>query len=350
MIPAPTSNQMPRSLVVEAYRGCNYRCGHCNVPDNTTYRSGPMRIEVFTSLTPLIQDIAEIGYDNYGEPLLNPDLPKLISIQKRINPNSRARFNSSLSGLTEAIAYSLLDSGINEIQVSFDAATSDLFSHIKVGGQLKQTIGNIELLMSASRGHGDGSFVLSACFLAQNCNIQELPQVARILADNGVTDLYVNGLEPYRSEDLEEALWFNITARERAALVFEDATNLARDLNIRIHLPALIPQAKAPCHLPSRTMTVSYDGAVSPCFLLGMESPVFTYEGSEILRPRVDLGNTATDDPLLIWGSDAYRAFKQQAANPAGEQIQTCRVCIQRQRLICVMPTGTSKPKDNNLA
>ena len=62
----------PASLVIEAFRGCNYRCPHCNVPGMPSDTIGPMSEKVFRAILPLIATCTEIGYTNFGEPMLNP--------------------------------------------------------------------------------------------------------------------------------------------------------------------------------------------------------------------------------------------------------------------------------------
>ncbi len=333
---------LPRSLVVETHRGCNFSCTHCNVPGASCDGYGPMPSTVFDALTPLLEIVDEVGYDNFGEPTLNSLLPSFIRRQKDLNPKGRARLNSNMSLLNVKLATALLESGLNEIQVSVDAASDQLFAALRVGGSLASTLKKTEMMANIAATCGCATFTISACLVAQTRNIEDLPDVVTALSDVGVDVLYVNGLEPYSLEDFGCALWQSTKGRTRAWDVFALAQDVARRCGMRLYTPHLEPGTCAPCELVGRSMTVGYDGMVSPCFLLAMESPLITAGGNRMVRPRIGFGNVCEKSPLESWASPEYRRFRESAAEPGGGDQTVCTECLQRQGLICVCATGDS--------
>jgi len=331
---------LPRGLVIETYRGCNFRCSHCNVPVASKSSAGPMSQSIFEALSPILSVVDEVGYDNFGEPTMNPLLVEFIRCQKDLNCRSRARFNSNMSLISEDYACQLLEAGLDELQASIDAASVSLFSAIRVGGELSGTLQRIKMLAKLAATLKPGTFSLSACFVAHSQNIQELPVVARRLASIGITALYVNGLEPYRLEYSAKVLWRRKESRQVAYEIFQETRKWASAHNFKLYLPSLLPKTNAVCLLPQNTMTVSFDGEVSPCFLLAMESPIFPLSGRLLIRPRVIFGNVASSSPLDIWTSVPYVQFRTSAAKQGGGDLATCHLCLQRQGLICMSATG----------
>ncbi len=337
---------LPSAVVIETYRGCNFRCVHCNVPALNKSNCGPMSQSTFEALSPILFNVDEVGYDNFGEPTMNPLLVGFIRYQKNLNSRSRTRFNSNMSLLSEDYARQLLDAGLDELQASVDAASTSLFSSIRVGGELSVTLRRIEMLAKLADKLKQGKFTLSACFVAHRQNIKELPAVVRRLASAGVTTLYVNGLEPYRLKDSQKALWRNFNLRQLANEIFIKTQKWAHAHSFLLHLPSLVPQENASCLLPQNTMTVSFDGEISPCFLLAMKTSFFPLSGSLQIRPRVVFGNVARSSPLDIWTSDPYAQFRTSVAKHGGGDFAACHSCLQRQGLICMSVTGNSGIQD----
>ena len=331
---------LPKALIIETHRGCNFRCLHCNVPAIPNSNCGSMSQSTFEALTPMLSFVNEVGYDNFGEPTMNPLLTSFIQRQKKLNCASRARINSNMSLISENYARKLLDVGLNELQASIDAASASLFSKIRVGGNLFETLQRIEMVANLVDTMKLNNFTLSACFVACRQNIHELPVVTKLLASAGVTSLYVNGFEPYRLKDSVKALWRTENLRQITYEIFRKTKKWASTHNLKLYLPSLFPKASANCLLPQNTMTISFDGEVSPCFLLAMESAVVQLSGHLFIRPRVVFGNVINSSPFSIWENNSYVQFRESVVKPSGGDLITCNLCLQRQGLICVSLTG----------
>lgn len=335
----------PTALVVETFRGCNMRCPHCNVPftGNTDGNSiGAMTLDTFRALQSVLERAHVVGYDNMGEPTLNPWLAEFIQLQKTWAPHSKARMTSNLLRLTRQTAYRLLSAGLDQLQLSIDGATASTFQAHRAGATLETTVRKTRLLGQVKRDLGLDGFELVCCFVAKEDNIDELPDVARLVSTLDVTTLYVNGMEPYREADVQRALWNDDARRAKAQAVFDlvSQVNHEEGLGLDLCLPALRPTRNVGCALPIDTMAINYDGSVSPCFVAGMATSVFDEDRCELTRTPVTFGNVRQEDPLAIWAKPAYVSFRSRATSATESQRPSvCTTCWRPSGVICTSPT-----------
>lgn len=339
-------SDVPRALVLESFRGCNMRCPHCNVPwigHSLTQPTGMMSREVFASLRSLLPFVSVVGYDSMGEPTLNPYLPEFIHQQKTEAPTSIARLTSNLLAVRRQQLEQLLNAGLDELQVSIDAASESIFQAHRIGCTLHHTVEMISVVRQVAEEIGYQAFRMICCFVAKADNIFELPEVARLISKLGVNALYVNGLEPYSSADFSRALWASEEGRSVAHRVFSETRSLneKEDLRLEIEFPNLEPRSSG-CKFPIETMTVNYDGSVSPCFVGGMATTVWTEQGDPVKRSPVVFGNTFDSDPLDIWLNPEYVKFRLAAQQGGSAQPQICEACLRGCGVICTSATSPS--------
>jgi MoaA/NifB/PqqE/SkfB family radical SAM enzyme len=86
---------------------------------------------------------------NWGDPLLNPDLPKMIRYAKShptaMKPKSDLLVNTTLNRLPNPIE--LLNSGIDEIIISISGMTQEVYSRNHKGGNIEIVLKNIKELI-----------------------------------------------------------------------------------------------------------------------------------------------------------------------------------------------------------
>ena len=104
---------------------------------------GHMKWETFK----LIIDQAEgnvqfISLASRGEPLLCPDIKRMLSYTK--NKFLNLKINTNASMLDEDISHSILQGGVKTLVFSADAAESNMYSKLRVNGKLEKILQNIE--------------------------------------------------------------------------------------------------------------------------------------------------------------------------------------------------------------
>ncbi len=139
---------------------CNLRCALCprgGLSGLKNEAKGLMSFELFRNIIDKFKKervrIRELEIGNWGEPLLNSELPKMISYIKREWPPrymgkpGSIGISSNLSCLVNP--EELLQSGVSRIRVSISGMTQEIYSKNHVGGDIKSVLQNILKLVQA---------------------------------------------------------------------------------------------------------------------------------------------------------------------------------------------------------
>jgi len=141
-------DNFPPYLQIEPSSICNYRCVFCFETDKTFTDKkngfmGKMSIDLFKNIIDQIQgNIEFISLASRGEPLANPDIPEMLEYcyDKFLN----LKINTNASLLDEKKIHSILSGGVKTLVFSADAADEKLYSKLRVRGNLKKILKNIE--------------------------------------------------------------------------------------------------------------------------------------------------------------------------------------------------------------
>ena len=135
--------RFPKTIRIECTNACNAKCTICPHKDMTRkveFMSDSLYDRIIRECTE--NSCKEIHLHNFGEPLLDKKLEERIIIAKK-NGILRVKIFSNGSLLTKERGRSLIESGLDEIKISFDGATRDEFEAIRVPLKFDQVAGNI---------------------------------------------------------------------------------------------------------------------------------------------------------------------------------------------------------------
>lgn len=139
---------LPIRLDIENVSRCNFRCGMCQVSGwgPTFKRAGDMSFEDFKSLVDEQYGLVEIKLHGMGEPLMGgAEFFKMIRYAR--SKHIWVRTNTNISLLHFRDNYKeLIESGINEVQMSFDGATKETFESIRHGSNFEIVVRNSKLI------------------------------------------------------------------------------------------------------------------------------------------------------------------------------------------------------------
>lgn len=134
----------PPMLVVELTNNCNLRCIMCEYP---LMQRGGMNMDIQLAKKVLKEcaewGISRVGLSRLGEPLLHPDITEIIEFAKECGIRHVSMVCNAML-LTEEKAKTLIQSGLDLILFSIDAATKETFERIRKGSDYEQVITNIE--------------------------------------------------------------------------------------------------------------------------------------------------------------------------------------------------------------
>ena len=141
----------PLYVTLETGNKCNLRCPMC--PQSTRpqgFPEGNMPLKKFEELLRRVNrfsPIACLTLHLSGEPLLHPDLPRMLELSEQIL-HRRAGFASNGLGLTAALAERILDSGLGWITFDF-CADAKVFEHNRYPAKWDRTYRNITGFLEA---------------------------------------------------------------------------------------------------------------------------------------------------------------------------------------------------------
>jgi len=304
----------PSSLYIEVTKNCNEKCTMCPRTYRWPDRKDNLNFEHFTHIVDQAGKLERAVLHGLGEPLLNPQLFKMVRYLKA--RGVYVLFNSNALALNERRRTELVESGLDEYRVSLDAARPETYKLVRGIAGLDKVKRNLLALtaLMARIGHGPK---VSLWFTTMRENIKELPDVARFAVEAGISELYVQRLV-YFGEGLavaEQSLYRQTAQQEREALALtsqicqEHGINLAASGGEQVGLQGNLTAQAAldderpwkTCTRPWRLMYVQANGDVSPCCF----APFTGIDGEPIL------GNVFQESLEEVWQGRKYIEFRR---------------------------------------
>lgn len=282
----------PVVLMVEPASYCDMTCPMCPVVLNRTRRP-PVRLEfeVFEKLMEEIgRELALITFWNFGEPLLNPDLFRMIRWAKR--DRIFCAVSSNLLSLEAGRTEELLESGLDYLIVSFDGASEETYEKFRGKGNFRPVVENLRRLLDRRSELGLNRPFVNLQFIVMKDNEHEIGAIRKFARDIGVDKLSLKKFT-YVSEETRDFL----PGREDYVL---GKYKQSAPMNF--------------CSRPWTSTVLSADGEIVPCC------------GDLDFRHR--FGNLSDPDLNFadIWNGEKYRAFRARIARDINS-IETCRSC-----------------------
>ncbi len=300
----------------------------CPRTHNWPERKDNLSFEHFTHIIAQSPGLKRVVLHGLGEPLLNPQLFKMVKYLKE--RGVYVLFNSNALALNAHRRNELLQSGLDEYRVSFDAAQPETYKLVRGINGLEKVKKNLLALMQLRRETGSGPKV-SLWFTTMRENIRELPEVARFAATAGIAELYVQRLVYFGAGlAVEEQSLYRKLAKEEQHILSETATicqthaiQLAASGGEKVELDGSMHTSEAldeerpwlACSRPWRLMYVQANGDVSPCCF----SPFTGENGGPIL------GNVFQEKIADIWQGKKYLEFRR--AFLTNQPPQCCEGC-----------------------
>lgn len=281
MFPSP----YPLFLDIEVTTKCNLKCDKCA---RTIYnmKSEDMVFDYFCEIIDSCVPLLRINFVGLGEPLMNPDIFRMINYCSSKGIITSLVTNGML--LNRDNSEKLIDSGLNELTFSIDGADDLSFKRERGGANLNKFIANIkefnnvnkEKMMGLNRKEGVGLSFFSAL---SSRNINELPGIINIAHLLGIPAIGISELN-FKENQGNSINW----AKDKYIDCLKKSIKIAFNKGIfliNVHvLDSVIPKqgyihflVKKPempgrrslshkyCIAPWRTIVVNVDGSISIC-------------------------------------------------------------------------------------
>lgn len=132
---------MPMILQIESTSICNLKCVMCPYPIMGR-KNEHMSMTVYDRIIQEGAGFLEfIWLHHFGEPLINPDIYKMIDMAE--DAGIRTGMSTNGTRLDEKASAALLDSKLSMLYVSLDGATKQTFEKIRVGAKFEKVHANV---------------------------------------------------------------------------------------------------------------------------------------------------------------------------------------------------------------
>jgi MoaA/NifB/PqqE/SkfB family radical SAM enzyme len=320
---------LPREIQVKVTGACNLACKMCLVRYRPKLgrRSGAMCFHTFKAIVDALPDLEKVTLQGLGEPLLAPDLDRMIDYAAR--RGVRIGFNTNGTFLTRQRSEALVRAGLAWLHVSVDGASAERYESIRDGSDFAVVAGNVRDLVAVKRELDAELPVLSLVFVAMRRNVDELPDLVRLAHEWGVDRVFVQNLSHTFSDTDPAGSYAQIrrfagrealfSEPERAERAFARARAVADELGVELRLPRLAEperRAREPgepgCHWPFESAYVTHRGLVQPCCMV---------MGAD----RAVLGDAAARGFEAVWRDEPYAEFRAQLVD--GGPPEVCQGC-----------------------
>lgn len=167
-------NFIPNIVYIEITNSCNAKCVMC-VRKEMTRPIGFMGMELYKKIVNecAAWNIHEIRLHNIGEPLLDKTLVEKIAYAKK-KGIPKVVFYTNGSLLNPELCKEIILAGIDEIFVSFDAATKHTYETIRKGLKFEHVSDGIKSLLDARNNMKLGSPKIHIAYTCMDLNRKEI--------------------------------------------------------------------------------------------------------------------------------------------------------------------------------
>ena len=328
-------NDLPTQVYIEVTNYCNSLCVSCPLTYNHFLPQEPkhhLTWDTFRHIVDQFPRLDRVVLHGIGEPLLNKELPHFISHLKE--RGAEVLFNTNGILLDEKRGDALVEAGLDELRVSLDAVTPELYAQLRGVDQLPRITQNLEAFV---KRHGGRELPkLSLWWVAMQANLPQLPDFVRLAARIGISEVYLQRLVYFGGGEklaenttmrAEQSLYAAL--KEQQARLIEECEELAAGLGLDFRAsgattPHESVEAKGPhpwqgCMRPWVLMYITVNGTALPCCL----SPFATQNYDQII-----LGNVLERPLTEVWNGAKYQELRLAvlSESPAPWPCQHCGI------------------------
>ena len=322
----------PVCLYLEVSNECNLACKTCPITFGKVEKPAALSLEQVKHLVSQFSTVERVVLHGVGEPLLNRELPEIIVWLKE--NGIYVLFNSNGTLINRRWRESLIESGLDEIRLSLDAATPETFARVRGRPLFDVIIKNIKGLMALKIERGSPIPLVSLWLTGLRETLTELPDFIRLASSLGIDRVHLQRLVYWEGEHDDQMArpdqsLFNSLQQEEEEII-QSGAELARELGVSFEASgATSPAASlvgkdreqpwSACMRPWTLMYISARGSTFPCCI----APFSTKDLSGL-----SLGNAFTQDLAGIWNGERYQDFRRRllSADPP-ECCKGCGAC-----------------------
>lgn len=309
-------------LQIEVTSACLANCSYCpRTVQRERWKNAYMSDQTYANAWPLFRQARRVHLQGWGEPLLHRRFFDFVELARRAD----CQVSTTSCGLlmNEGIAAKLSRSGVDII--AFSLAGTDQPGNASRGEDaFERVTQGIHILQKTRKALMAVHLEIHIAYMLLASRIEDLRGLPGLLGELDAHAAVVSTLDFIPSADMahEAFMPWEQDKIAHARAVLEEVAAQARADGRAVFYSLPVPEARDTCleHI-ERSLYISSDGSISPCIYVNLPT-----KGEDPLR-RV-YGNLNHDDPLGIWASPGYQAFRRGLATR--EPDANCRDCPKR--------------------
>ncbi len=295
----------PYIYIIDPCNACDLRCPLCPTGARTLNRSTRMMsLECFQGLIDQVKPYAvEIILYSWGEPFLHPQIFDMVRYAQKNNIGTN--ISSHFNHITDEMIDRIIDSGLENISISLDGVSQEVYQVYRVNGKVDDVISGIRRLQLRKKERKSRTPNVEWQFIVMKHNEHEIPQAEKLARDLEVEQFRLLGVglpfEELTNQTLAEQ-WISDTPEYRG---YHPEKILQRGY--------LYDES---CFYPFRTLVINPDGGVAPCCAISHE--------------QWDFGDVHKESLWDIWNNRKYQSARSLfSRHPVAERVPTvCDGCL----------------------
>lgn len=274
-------DDFPPLIQIEPASICNLRCIFCyqtdpGLTDKQEGHMGRMSFEMFKNIVDAAEGRCEaLTLASRGEPTVCRELPQMLDYLR--GKFLAVKVNTNATLLTEKLCHAFLESGIQTLVFSADAAEKELYAQLRVGAKLENVLANVRRFRDIREKHYPKSRMITR----------------------------VSGVRVNRSQSMDSMLacWGELVDQIAFVNYNPWENTYERPVN----------DERRPCSDLWRRMFVWWDGRVNPCDV--------------DYRSKLVCGDFPERDLGELWTGEAYDTLRQTHLKAARMRLHPCDRC-----------------------
>lgn len=206
----------PKEVRLETCTLCQLDCPYCymRTGDFGTMGRGYLEYGVFQEFIEKNPQIRKIEISNNGEPFLNPDLGKILSLASEKGIEITIGNGTNFNTVSDEILELLVKTGVSYVNISIDGASQEIYSMYRRKGDFYKVISNIKKLNALKEKYHSQYPVLQWQYVLMQHNECDVEKASVMAKELGMNLYYkyecVHGrFEPEDREKLERITGLN---------------------------------------------------------------------------------------------------------------------------------------------
>ena len=327
------AKDLPTQVYIEVTNYCNSLCVSCPLTYNHFLPQEPkhhLTWDNFRRIVDQFPRLDRVVLHGIGEPLLNKELPRFVAHLKE--RGAEVLFNTNAILLNQKRGDALVEAGLDELRVSLDAVTPELYAQLRGVDQLPKVIQNLKAFVKRHGGR-EGPKV-SLWWVAMQANLPQMPDFVRLAAEIGIGEIYLQRLVYFGGgEQIGEGTTMTkeqslqATLEQQQAELVSECETLAAELGVAFRASGLTTPSESistnrqhpwqGCMRPWILMYITSNGTALPCCI----SPFAVEDYSLIM-----LGNILDHPANEVWNGESYQRLRSAVLSEAPAPLP-CQYC-----------------------